>query len=414
MIYAALCWGVVSAATGPTPGDAWPGFRGDGSSHAGASGVPLMWSDKRNLAWRVDLPGEGMSCPVVWRGRVYVVAADPRQVADDEVKDLFHVCAFDLETGEEVWRASFTPGSTEVSKGINAAPTPCVDAEGVYVLLESGELMMLDHAGELVWERSLLEDYGEISGSWGLAASPALLGDTLYVLNDNDKQSYLLAVDRKTGKTRWKTDRDTKQGYASPVAVQTDAGPRVYTCGEGWVGCVDGGTGEPVWWVEKEASSPTGSPTVTDGLVIFDMDTTEENLVAVRRGGRGDVTESHVAWTSAAKNSYGSPLAHDGRLYVCDAGDLVRCLDLADGSLVFAHRCRSDPFMSPVLADGRVYWFMEEGKTYVTRPGDRWVRLAGPSLTLSGNVWGVAVVDGCIVFRSNKQLACVKTPKPQD
>lgn len=197
---------LVIPAVDPLPGQVWPGFRGSGDGCTTAKNLPLKWSPTENLAWKIDLPGYGQSCPVVWKDRVYLTAVDGKE------REKGFIMAFDARTGKRLWSHEFAPTqkakwSYTVSR---AAPTPVVDAAGVYAFFEGGDLLALSHEGKLRWSRSLVKDYGEFQTGHGLGSSPVQTEEAVIVLIDHRGPSYLLAVDKQTGKTLWKTDRESR------------------------------------------------------------------------------------------------------------------------------------------------------------------------------------------------------------
>lgn len=389
------------------PGDRWPGFRGDGTSVSQAAQLPVTWSDTENLAWSIDLQGYGQSSPVVWGPTAFVSST-----AGDE-KDRLIVTACDIATGKVRWQQEFAGTqkvkvSDYVSRG---APTPVVDAERVYVFFESGDLLALTHGGELVWKRSLVEEYGEFLGNHGVGASLAATQDSLIVLVDHSGPSYLLAVEKATGKNRWKVDREPKVSWSSPVVTQQNDQASVLVSSNGTVDSYDAATGKRQWWVTGIDGNTVASPTPLSSLVIIGSSKVNENL-AIETSGTGDVTETAIRWrTGEATSSFGSPLIVDGMVYFVNRAGVLFALDLQTGEKLFTERLPDSCWASPIAADGRIYCFTTRGNAVVLSQGRTPERLSENSLTIDGRVYGVAAVDGRFLVRTGNRLLCLQSQK---
>ncbi|MEK7829645.1 MAG: PQQ-binding-like beta-propeller repeat protein, partial [Acidobacteriota bacterium] len=180
----------------------WPGFRGAGDSHTDARSLPLEWSDAKNIAWKAALPGYGQSSPVVWRDKIFLTAVE------GAMKEKLLALCYDLKSGRELWRREFAATFTMKDSGTvsKAAPTPGVDDKRVYFFFESGDLLAFDHKGKPQWQRKLAEEYGGYKTNHGLGGSVALTDKAVTLLVVHSGPSYLLAVDKQTGKNLWKTD----------------------------------------------------------------------------------------------------------------------------------------------------------------------------------------------------------------
>ena len=218
----------------------WPGFLGAGALPIAADSVPLEWAPDRNIAWKADLPGEGQSSPVVWHGHVYLTTVEGPK------KDTNHVLAFDLTSGQLLWKHSF-PTSQQVEKTLyvsRAAPTSAADAAGVYAFFESGDLVALDHSGKVRWERSLTKDYGPFKNNFGIGSSLAQSEEAIYVLADHEGPSYVMAIRKSDGKNLWKTDRTSRISWSSPAIVTVAGKPELVVSSSGSLDGYDPATGE--------------------------------------------------------------------------------------------------------------------------------------------------------------------------
>lgn len=383
----------------------WPGFRGHGGSRSDARNLPLHWSDEKNVAWTAPLDGYGQSSPVVWDGRVYVTS-----VKGDR-KELLRVDCLDLASGKELWTKTFDASQkVERSNYVSqAAPTPVVDADGVYAFFESGDAVALTHEGELRWTRSLTKDYGDFAGNHGVGSSPALSSSGLVVLVEHDGPSYLICLDRATGRNVWKVDREARVSWSSPIVVRTERGEEVLVSSNGLAEAFDAATGERSWFFEGIVGNTVASPSVSDELLVVGSSEKGQSR-AIRLGGRGDVSKSHLAWVAEkASSSFGSPLVHGACVYFVNRAGVAFCTDLATGGLNWSLRLPASCWASPIAAGDRVYFFSTNGTTTILQatPSEP-VELAVSSLQTGDRVYGVAAVDGALVFRMESKLVCVR------
>ncbi|MEQ8784894.1 MAG: PQQ-binding-like beta-propeller repeat protein [Pirellulaceae bacterium] len=388
-------------------GDCWPAFRGQGDSHSAAESLPLTWSDTQGVAWTADLPGYGQSSPVVWRDRVFVTTMD------GDNKETAIVLCFDLASGRKLWRKNFdasqqVKASNYVSR---SAPTPVVDADRVYAFFESGDLIALTHDGEQVWKRSLTNEYGLFQGNHGVGSSPAITAETVIVLVSHDGPSYLLSVDKQTGENRWKVDREAAVSWSSPVVHGDENNHELFISSSGVVEAVDLRSGKIKWSIKGLEGNNVPSAAVGEELVIVGSSATGSNL-AVRRGGAGDVSDTHVAWRlEEAASSFGSPLLYRGRAYFVNRSGVAMCVDAASGKTLWQRRLDGSCWASPIAAGERIYFFTKTGATTVAAAKDELEILAENTLTAEDAVVGVAAVNGRFLIRTPRKLVCIATAK---
>jgi outer membrane protein assembly factor BamB len=388
------------SALAASPPDVWPAFRGTGDSITDAKDLPLTWSATENVAWTADLPGYGQSSPVVWKGKVFVTAVQ------GEFKDTLVVLCLDLASGNVLWRKSF-PGTQKVktsdyvSKG---APTPVVTADRVYALFESGDLFALDHGGTEVWRRSLTTDFGPFTGQHGLGTSPVLAGDALLVLVAQGG-NYLLAVDLKTGKDRWRTEHPFGSSWSSPLVVSAGGKPTAVVSSNGTVTAFDARTGDKVWSLTGLSGNTVASPTPAGGLVVVGS-SEKASQVAVRA--ESDGATDRVAWRSDGPvSSFGSPLVYRGVGYTVSREGVASAFDPTTGKELWDTRLPASCWASPLGGCGRVYFFTRDGVTVVAKAGAEFEKLAENKLPVKGRVYGVAAVEGAFLVRTGTALVKV-------
>jgi outer membrane protein assembly factor BamB len=388
--------GLALAAARGVAGD-WPQFRGpNGSGVSDETGLPVKFSKDENVRWKVELPGRGVSNPVIAGGRVYVTASSGYR------ESRLHVLCFDEATGKKQWERQFktTGGTACHPKTCMAAPTPVTDGKVVYALFATGDLAAIERDGALRWYRSLTTDYPGITNQVGMAASPVLAGDTLIVPMDNAGDSFLAGLDVRTGKNRWKVDRFRDINWTTPAVHRRGGKTAVVFQNERAVTAYDPATGKVRWTYPTEKGSTIPSPVVS-GDLVFAPGT---QLVALRPGADGATPE--VVWRSNKLSSgFPSPLVYKDRIYaVTRLG--VNCVSAKNGELLWQQRVKGPFAASPVVGDGKMYVTTEDGVVTVLKLGDRSEVLAVNEMddTLLATP---AIAGGRLYLRSDKYLYCV-------
>ena len=367
----------------------WTSFRNGGASSAGLRRLPLRWSPTQNVAWKTELPGYGQSCPVVWGGKVFATAVQGPM----RERCLIHVC--DLKSGKLLWTRTLASSLPhEMSYYVSrAAPTPAVDAQGVYAFFESGELAAFDHAGKALWSRSLVKEYGAYQNEFGIGQSLAQNADTLFVLVDDPGVAYLLAVDKKTGKNRWKVEREPRKSWTPPLVTKQGEKEILLTSANGFVEAFDTKTGATLWSVDRLTGNIMPSPTV-DGDLVF-VGATPAQARLARPGGR-TAAESNCCLKLVAKDGkpaaevlwegkkatcdFASPLAYRGLVYYVTAAGIVFCVEAKTGRELYSERIDSPCWASPLGVGDRIYFFGKNGITTVLKAGPRFEKLASNRL----------------------------------
>ncbi|MEM6279329.1 MAG: PQQ-binding-like beta-propeller repeat protein [Verrucomicrobiota bacterium] len=391
-----------SASEGETT---WTGFRGSGASLSQAKDLPLDWSDEKNIAWNVEIDGYGQSSPIVWEDRIFVTSMQ------GDNKETIKVDCFALKTGEVLWSHS-SEASQKVEKSMyvsQSAPTPVVDESAVYAFFESGDVLAFSHAGELKWTRSLTKEYGDFAGNHGVGSSPTLTSTGLVILIDHDAPSYLVCLDPATGDNVWKSDREQRVSWSSPVAASAGEDERIVISSNGIVESYDAESGERLWYFEGVDGNTVSSPTVAEDLVIIGSSKKRESR-AFALDGSGDVSESPPAWVAEdSSSSFGSPLVHDGYVYFVNRAGVAFCNDLETGERMWSLRLPASCWASPIGSGDRVYFFSTNGTTTILQANpEEPVELGVSSLLTETKVYGVAAVDENLIFRMESRLICVR------
>lgn len=380
----------------------WPGFRGAGDSHTAARGLPLEWSDAKNIAWQTVLPGYGQSSPVIWRDKIFLTAIE------GALKEKLLTLCYDLKAGRELWRKEFAATFTMKDSGTvsKAAPSAAVDDKQVYVFFESGDLFAFDHKGKLQWQRKLAEEYGGYKTNHGLGSSVALTDKAVTLLVVHNGPSYLLAVDKQTGKNLWKTDLKPGGGWSTPTVIAQQNKQQILTSVSGGVTAYDAANGQQLWTVGGLKGNNIPSPSVDLAQNIVVAGSSDKGMnVAIKLGGVGDVSESNLLWRAQEASAYfSSPLIHQGHVYFINKVGVAFCLDLQTGAERWRQRLGGEVWASPLAAGDRLYFFGVDGKTHVLRAGAQFEQLAINTLSEAERVYGVAAVDRALLLRSGRKL----------
>jgi outer membrane protein assembly factor BamB len=379
----------------------WPQWRGPtGMGISSEKNLPLDWSRTKNIRWKVELQGAGVSAPVVWGERVFLTASDGR------LNDRLHVFGYARKDGRLLWHTRlFGTAPTDLyAPGGMAVPTPATDGKRLYALFGTGDLVALDFAGKPVWVRSLAQEYGPFRNRWGMGTSPMLVGGLLVLQVDHWSQSYLVAIDPVSGVSRWKTDRDASVNWSSPVALKVEDHTELIVFGTYRAMGYDAGTGSQLWSVRGMGMQCIPSPVAIGNTLIA---CSGENTFAVRLDGKsGDLTESNVTWKNKKATAFvPSPIAYKGQVYIPGDNGIGLCLD-EHGKLLWKQRLGEQYHASPVAGDGRIYFASKEGVVRVLRAGRQFELLAQNDMG-EGIVASPAISDGHIFIRGEKHLFCI-------
>jgi outer membrane protein assembly factor BamB len=376
----------------------WPEFRGPtGQGHSDERGLPLAWSETKNVRWKVAVPGRGWSSPAIRGDRVWLTTAT------EEGKSL-RAISVDRNTGAilqnvEVFRLK-SPGNLN-AKNSQASPTPVLEGDRIYLHFGAYGTACITQSGEIVWKTRL--DYD--NGQHGPGGSPVVYDNLLILSCDGQDAQYVVALDKQTGKVRWKKFREGYQAYTTPLVLRLPAGDQVISPGAFRAVSYEPRTGKELWQVRYgDGFSNVPRPVYGNGLVFTCTGFQQPSLLAVRLDGRGDVTKSHIAWTLKRGVSLTpSPLLVGDELYMVSDNGVASCIDAKTGAPHWQVRLGGNHSASPLYADGRIYFLSEEGESVVIAPGKEFKALAknqldGPTLA------SMAVSNGSIFVRSQTHL----------
>lgn len=422
------------AAQSPEQQKNWHQFRGPAANGvAPLANPPLEWSETKNVRWKVAVPGLGSSTPIIWNDKVFLLTAietdrvgEGAVLPEDQPKRQFGivfphkvhkfvVLCLDRKTGKTLWEQTATEQVPH--EGVHpdndfASASPITDGERLYVPFGSRGIYAFDLDGKLLWKRDL--GRMQIKISFGEGSSPALYGDLLIVPWDHEGESFIIALDTKTGETKWKTPRDENTAWATPLVVETGSGAQVVTNASAKVRSYDARTGELLWECGGQVGNVTPSP-VSNGELVFCMSGFRGSaLYALPLTERGDLTDSDkIAWKADRGTPYiPSPLLYGDRLWFTQGNEgILSCLDAQTGKPII-ERTRmpgiSKIYSSPVGAADRIYFVSRDGQTLVVRNGDKFEVLAENKLEGDQFDGSPAVAGNQIFIRSQSHLYCIE------
>jgi outer membrane protein assembly factor BamB len=360
-------------------GDNWPQFRGpDGQGHSDSTGLPLKWSETDHVAWMAEIPGQGWSSPVVSGNQVWMTTATENGCS-------LRVICVDRETGRlihdlEIFHRE-KPLEIHATNSF-ASPTPILEDQRVYVHFGTMGTACLDtKTGQIVWQSKELQWDHQV----GPGSSPTIYEDLLIFNCDGIDVQFGAALNKHTGALVWKTNRsgvidkdpDRKKAFVTPLVI--DDGKRklaIMTAAE-WVYACDPRTGEEIWNVKHPGFSVAPRPVFGHGLVYVCTGYMLPELFAIRPEGKGDVSETNVAWkTGKGVPAKPSPLLVGDELYLLSDAGVITCYDAKTGKAHYRQRVGGDFSASPIAADGRIYCCAEDGRTIVFAPGKKYQELA--------------------------------------
>ena len=398
----------------PLVAENWPNWRGptsDGISRE--QRLPVKWSQTENVAWKLAMPSKSGATPIIWGNNIFLNVAEGGAL---------HLWRVDKTKGTPIWKRPVAEGDYNINKQNMSSPSPVTDGANVWVMTGLGIFKAFNYDGKELWMRDIQKDYGKFGLNWGYASSPMLHEDSLYVQvlhgMKTDDPSYILRIDKKTGKTIWRVERPTEairespDAYSTPQLLRHNNQLELVILGGDCVTGHDLATGKELW--RGNGLNPQNNPnfrTIASAVVFDGMiyaPTRERPLIAFKAGGRGNITESHKAWTFNAGPDVPTPVTDGKYFYSFNDRGIVYCLDAKTGATIWGPQ-RIKPAIysaSPVLADGKIYITNEDGVTTVLKAGDKFEVLAENDFaeyTLSSP----AISDGRIYMRTTAFLYAI-------
>jgi outer membrane protein assembly factor BamB len=380
----------------------WPRWRGpSGQGLASGSGYPDRWSDKENVLWRTPIPGRGHSSPITWDDRVFLTTA----YGDGRAS----VLAFQRSNGRQLWEAIAPDRSPESvhSKNSHASATATTDGSKVFAFFGSKGVLAVDMEGRQVWHRSL----GRFDNYHGTAGSPLLYKDRLILFQDHGTGSFITALDAQTGQPLWRTNRRGSVGWSTPIAIHAFDHDEIIVSSQSRVHSYDPATGRELWSCGGNLFEVVPTPVVGHGLVFCSSGRAGPTL-AIKPGGKGDVTNTHVAWQSPRGSPFvPSPLLYGDYLYIVnDMASIATAFEATTGKLMWQGRLgvatREGFSASPVGADGKVFFTNDEGDTFVLKAGPTFELLHVNKLNATV-LASPALVDQKWYFRTDRELMAI-------
>ena len=397
-----------------THADNWPQWRGPSLNGVSTEkNLPSKWTPEENIAWKLAMPEWSGSTPIIWRDRIFLNVA--------EGNDLYLWCV-DRTKGTMLWKKPLGSGNVKMRKQNMSSPSPVTDGKTVYVMTGTGILKAFDFAGKELWMRDVQKDYGTFGLNWGYASSPLLFEDSLYVQvlhgMRTDDPSYVMRINRTSGKTVWKVDRPTNairespDSYTTPALLRYGKTTEIVITGGDCVTGHDPATGKELW--RANGLNPDNNPSyriVASPIIFNDIiyaPTRVRPLLALKAGGRGDISTSHLLWSTVNGPDVPTPVTDGKYFYIVNDRGIMWCLDAKTGAEIYGQqRLKPGTYSgSLVLADEKLYITNEEGLTTVIKAGPKFEVVAENPLN-DYCLSSPAISDGQIFIRTATNLYCI-------
>lgn len=413
----------------------WPQWRGpDGSGISNEKNLPAEWSPTKNIKWKTPIEGRSHSSPIVWGNKIFLTTAiegaevpgakaarhqfdgkdfvHPDAVGANK-KHTFKVLCLDRDSGKILWQMTAwegTPYDDRHRKSSYAASTPATDGKMVYAYFGTEGLYAYDFKGKLAWSAQI----GKIATlGLGTAASPILFNDLVIVQadEDNGESSFIVALDKKTGKEVWKTPRKVQVSWSTPILVRTATRPELIASGTEFVIAYDPATGKELWRHKGVESNAIPSPVANNEMAYFVAGFPAKIALAIKLGQNGDLTGTpNVAWTYAKGTAYvPSPILYGDYLYLTTDRGILTCIDAKTGEVKYEGGRVPIPATftaSPVAFEGKILMTSEDGDTFIIKAGPKH-EILGTNSVGEAVYASPAIADGRIFIRSEKNLYCI-------
>lgn len=395
----------------------WPNWRGPNHDGMARGDAPVRWSDTEHIAWKATVPGRGFSSPVIWGDRIFVTTAVPTGPPSPGTlqEHRFMLLCFDRKTGKTRWekvaRVATPHQPHHAQYGSFASNSPLTDGTHVFAFFGSRGLYAYTLGGELTWQK----DFGQLRmyNNFGEGAWTALDGDTLVVVWDHEDASFLVALDKRTGRELWRTPRQGNTNWSGPYITTHNGRKQIIVSASREVCSYDFGTGALLWKATGLGQNTIPAPVAADGLAFVMSGFRNPNLMAIRLGREGDLTGTDaIVWQNQRGNSYSaSPVLHEGKLYVLTDSGMLSVFDAQSGRPFYQQQRLPKPYnfkASPVGANGKLYLASENDDVIVVKMGETFEVLATNTLADQTFIATPAIVDGEIYLRSQNTLFAIR------
>lgn len=387
----------------------WFEFRGPtGQGHSTEKALPVQWSPTEHVLWKTDVPGVGWSSPIVVGEKIYLTTAVPKKAETDPEQSLRLVC-LDLETGKTLWNKEIFQETKETAQRIHkknshASPTPVSDGKVIYVHFGTHGTACLTLDGDVVWKTNELK-YEMQHGNGG---SPIIVDDKLVVICDGKGANFIVALDRNTGKIAWKVDRNVegrkKFSFGTPLLITVNGEQQIVAPGTDVISGHSPEDGKEIWHLNYDGYSVIPRPVFSHGLIFVTTSYDRPTLLAIRPDGKGDVTETHLAWSNKTQIPHTPSLLVVGdELYAISDKGIGQCFDAKTGELIWKERVGGNFSASPLYADGKIYFQSEEGETTIIAPGKTYKEI-GRNHLKEPTLASYAVAGDTLLIRTKTQL----------
>jgi outer membrane protein assembly factor BamB len=396
----------------------WPQWRGPNNDGMARGDAPLHWSDTEHIAWKAAIPGRGFSSPVVWGDRIFLTTAVPASTAVARgvlPEHRFLVLAFDRKTGKQLWenvaRVATPHESHHAQYGSFASNSPITDGTHVFAFFGSRGLYCYTLDGKLVWQK----DFGPLRmfNTFGEGAWTALDGNRLFVVLDHEDASFLVALDKASGRELWRAPRQGNTNWSGPYLTTANGRRQLIVSASREVCSYDPETGELLWKARGLGQNTIPAPVAADGMVFVMSGFRNPNLMAIRLDRGGDLTNTDaIVWQNQRGNSYSaSPVLYEGKLYVLTDSGMLSCFDAKTGKPFYQQVRLPKPYnfkASPVGANGKLYLASEDGDVIVVKMGGEFEVLATNTLADEQFIATPAIVDREIYLRGRNTLYAIR------
>lgn len=386
----------------------WHQFRGpQGQGHADAHDLPIHWSETENVVWKVDIPGEGYSSPIVVNDQIWLTSAQ------EKGRSLRALCV-ERDSGKIIHNVELFRQEDSGPKNVKnsfASPTPICKNDRVFIHFGQRGTACLSTSGEVLWKNSTLR----YEQPYGGASSPILFENSLILTCDGNDTQFVVALNEQTGEIVWKTvrthfkERDKPMplmAYSTPLIVVVDGVPQIVSSAADHAAGYDARTGREIWWLRYDGFSEVFRPVTWQGLVFLQAfeNLAEVKLYAIRSDGKGEITKTHVEWKLDRGAPFvPSPLVVGDELYIINDGGIAMCFDASSGQEHWKERVGGNHSASPLYGDGKIYCFNEQGVSSVLMTGKSFQRLAENTLA-EGIIASPAAADRALYIRTKSHL----------